>query len=180
MQEKVKYISSDKNKIIEFRSGILAWIDEDTNLMWEVKHEGNFQEKFTYDSAFEYVDEINQMKYAGFSDWRLPNLCEVLSLIHLYDECHKNEMLESDEQQELIEKIRKTTPMPKTNEHGYLKLPLTKFITDNGYWTTTIYGRNWYIDFKNDFCWCDKEYMQNNIICVRGEKKDCYFDNQII
>ena len=29
------------------------------------------------------------MQYAGFNDWRLPTLCEALSLINLYDEWDK-------------------------------------------------------------------------------------------
>lgn len=39
------------------------------------------EDKMTFDAAKEYVKEINEMNYGGYSDWRLPSLKEMYSLI---------------------------------------------------------------------------------------------------
>lgn len=94
-------IQSDQNKIIEIDDNVLAWIDESTNLMWEVKNSDNANYMYAWHKRYvktaqmpssgpfeieikdaaSYVERLNANKYAGFSDWRLPSVEELESLI---------------------------------------------------------------------------------------------------
>ncbi len=53
-------------------------IDETTHLMW---HQNGSQELFDFFDAQIWIDELNKNDYAGFSDWRLPNVEEVISIM---------------------------------------------------------------------------------------------------
>ena len=97
-------VQSDQNKIIEFDDNILAWVDESTNLMWEVKNRESLEHMYVWHKRYvkgaptdgatgsmsyemeirdatSYVERLNTNKYAGFSDWRLPMVEELESLI---------------------------------------------------------------------------------------------------
>ena len=52
--------------------------DATTSLMWE--RDGS-TEKLTYADAERYIEEINSMRFAGYVDWRMPTLEEVMSLL---------------------------------------------------------------------------------------------------
>jgi len=56
------------------------WVvtDAATGLMWQ---QAGSQEKLNYDAAKAYVKELNDQKFAGFNDWRLPTLEETMSLM---------------------------------------------------------------------------------------------------
>jgi len=84
-------IQHDQDKIIEFDDGILAWVDNDSGLMWEVKSKENidfmyvwhknkvadvaeeFKVKFEPEihDCTSYVESLNKEQYSGFNDWRL-------------------------------------------------------------------------------------------------------------
>lgn len=53
-------------------------IDYATGLMW---HQSGSMEYMKYDRIESWLQELNRQKYAGFSDWRLPTLEEVASLL---------------------------------------------------------------------------------------------------
>ena len=53
-------------------------IDRRTGLMWQQSGSNNLM---TYDSADKYIQELNQRQFAGYSDWRLPTLEELTSLL---------------------------------------------------------------------------------------------------
>ncbi len=54
-------------------------IDHSTGLMWQ---QSSVSPRFLcFAQLEEYVDEMNQKQFAGFSDWRLPTLEEVMSLM---------------------------------------------------------------------------------------------------
>lgn len=99
-------ISNQQNVLIEFDDGVKAWLDQETNLMWEIKNVSNinhqyiwsnefiegawFQEKLTdkIKDAFSYANELNKKQYAGFNDWRIPTEKEFKTLIS--KEIHNN------------------------------------------------------------------------------------------
>ncbi len=61
--------------------------DNITGLTWTRKADWNddgtvdADDKFTYDEAQIYVDTLNAQNYGGFSDWRVPSIKELYSLI---------------------------------------------------------------------------------------------------
>lgn len=95
-------IQYDQDAIIEFDDGVLAWVDYDSGLMWEVKDKENIDFMYVWhknkvDDVAEscnpklepeirdctsYVERMNREIYAGFSDWRLPTKEELQSLIN--------------------------------------------------------------------------------------------------
>jgi len=179
-----KHISDSKDKIIEFGSGILAWIDTDTNLMWEVKHQGNYKEEFFYDDIDKYIEELNEIEYAGFNDWRLPTICESLSLIDLYDDWEGEVDAEIFLDLETYFKMLREKREKATSEDNicYLKAPLDEFIVNGSYWTSSLDGgRAFFVNFKEDIFWMYKIYMRNNVICVRdldsSKKRSCFFND---
>ena len=58
--------------------------DNATGLMWEVKDEGSgihdLDNEYTWEAAFAFVRGLNVASFAGYTDWRLPNLLELESL----------------------------------------------------------------------------------------------------
>jgi len=97
--KKSNIISNNPNKIIEFKDNISAWLDNDTGLMWEIKTEENlcywysWKEKNKRDKVslrysmhnekdiFAHADKLNKEKFAGFSDWRVPTIAELKTLL---------------------------------------------------------------------------------------------------
>lgn len=53
-------------------------IDHVTGLMWQ---KSGSAEYMTYEKAREYVQELNRRKFASYSDWRLPTIPELMSLL---------------------------------------------------------------------------------------------------
>ncbi len=53
-------------------------VDRASGLMW---HQSGSEEPLDFFTAQEWTEDINIQKYAGYSDWRLPTVEELLSLI---------------------------------------------------------------------------------------------------
>jgi len=68
----IQYID---NKFEEMEDFI---IDRSTNLMWEKSNSGGV---CTYEEAQEYIEHLNREEFAGYADWRLPTIAELMSLI---------------------------------------------------------------------------------------------------
>jgi len=64
-------------EIQEFNSGNVI-IDRSIGLMWQ---QAGSVETMWYDNTNNWLDELNQNKYAGYTDWRLPTLEEAMSLM---------------------------------------------------------------------------------------------------
>lgn len=96
-------------------------IDYATGLMW---HQSGSERPMKYDKTQSWIQELNRQKYAGFSDWRLPTLEEVASL------------MESQESRDAL----------------YIDSIFSK--DQNHTWTADIYDKNraWAVDiFGGDF-----------------------------
>ena len=156
---KVRKISDDQAKAIEFEDEIEAWIDKDTGLMWEVKTKENIEHEYVWseewigseslsdnaEGAFSYAQKLNELSYAGFSDWRVPTKKELETLL-----------------------TRETV-----NDHC-IKIPLSKN-SISSYWSSTTreysneYSKN--VAFIVDFylgidSWLTKDYS-TMVRCVR-------------
>ncbi|MCP5087084.1 MAG: TIR domain-containing protein, partial [Rhodobacteraceae bacterium] len=60
----------------EDRSDVI--IDHATGLTWQKSGSSNYM---TYQKAQEYVKQLNRERFAGFNDWRLPTIPELMSLL---------------------------------------------------------------------------------------------------
>ncbi len=55
--------------------------DNRTGLTWEKKTVDNVRTNYTWQGALDYVAGLNAANFAGHSDWRLPNVRELMSII---------------------------------------------------------------------------------------------------
>ena len=61
-------------------------VDHRTGLMWEQKTSANNGDTYTWTDAFDvFISSMNTNQYAGYDDWRLPNMKELFSLISDFD-----------------------------------------------------------------------------------------------
>ncbi len=67
---KLKHKKVDKN-------GDITWVNEKTNLMWQdAQYKEGENQNITYGEALNYCSDLT---YAGYSDWRLPNVKEIIT-----------------------------------------------------------------------------------------------------
>ena len=64
------------NKYVNNHDGTVT--DRKTGLMWQQGGSDNYMVR---DQAEEYINRLNNQKYAGYSDWRLPTVEELMSLM---------------------------------------------------------------------------------------------------
>ena len=67
-----KYIVND----FEERGDVV--VDHATGLMWQKSGSGNYM---TYNDALKYIKQLNRERFAGYNDWRLPTIPELMSLL---------------------------------------------------------------------------------------------------
>ncbi len=65
--------------------GIPLILDHATQLLWPQE---SLNRTVTWKGAFEYVEQLNRMGYAGYTDWRLPTIEELASLLEPQQEAH--------------------------------------------------------------------------------------------
>ncbi len=61
--------------------GDVVVVDNATGLMW---HQNGSDDWMSWDEAKEWVEDLNSEGYAGYHDWRLPTVDEVVSLLEQY------------------------------------------------------------------------------------------------
>jgi hypothetical protein len=71
---KSRFIKTDDNTIYDSLTS-LTWMANDSRL--------NLDKELSWDEAHDYVKEMNEKKFGGHPDWRLPTIHEASSL---YDE----------------------------------------------------------------------------------------------
>ncbi len=69
-----KYIEND----FEVQGDGDVVIDHATGLMWQKSGSGEYM---TYQAAQAYIDKLNRERFSGYSDWRLPTIPELMSLL---------------------------------------------------------------------------------------------------
>jgi hypothetical protein len=100
-------IALDQKKVIELYSGISAWVDDETGLMWEVKNAHNLLYMYVWSESRvakveesckvwmedklcmkpavwdcgSYIKRMNSAGYSGHDDWRIPTIDELLTTL---------------------------------------------------------------------------------------------------
>lgn len=118
-------------------SGDLIVIDNRTSLIWEVKTEENKSELYSMGVGASYCSVLT---YAGYNDWRLPNIKELSSIVDL---------------EKTSAPLIDTTVFPNCQSGGY--------------WTSTCYdGSNgWKISFSNGHDYVNSRADDYYVRCVR-------------
>jgi hypothetical protein len=95
-------IARDQKKKITLDSGVLAWADTETGLMWEVKNDGNLKFMYVWSKSRianvaesnmvwmeddvkdceSYIVRMNAKNYAGCDDWRFPTIDQLLIILY--------------------------------------------------------------------------------------------------
>ncbi|GAK59126.1 serine/threonine protein kinase [Candidatus Vecturithrix granuli] len=68
----IRYVDNDFEKQGE------VVIDHATGLMWQQSGSGTYM---NYTKAQEYIKNLNRQQFAGYNDWRLPTIPELMSLL---------------------------------------------------------------------------------------------------
>lgn len=88
-----------------------VWLDKYTGLIWQLDIASNLM---TWNEANEYVNDMNQKKYCGYNDWRLPTI----------------------EEQERVHRYKNLDIAWKYNEKGIN----TNDFARNFFWSSTLLG----------------------------------------
>ena len=67
-----------KTKTTDIAINNKVWQDPDTNLIWQVDIDGK---RYTWDESFEHAKKLNRENYGGYSDWRVPSIDELETII---------------------------------------------------------------------------------------------------
>jgi hypothetical protein len=113
--------------------------DAATGLMWAQDDSGtDVPEGLNWEEALEYVEELNAVNYLGYSDWRLPNVKELQSIV---DYNRSPDTTDSA----AIDPLFDATPI--TNEAGETDYAFYWSSTTHANWTDTEGAAGAYISF---------------------------------
>ncbi|MEA3228425.1 MAG: DUF1566 domain-containing protein [Campylobacterota bacterium] len=53
-----------------------VWQDPDTGFIWQVEVYApkNIEDCFSWEDSFRYAEKLNRENYGGYSDWRVPSI----------------------------------------------------------------------------------------------------------
>jgi len=143
----LKHYEEMQKRVVDIEKG-KVWIDEETELMWEIKQINNIDETYTWDEAFKFAEQLNKEKYAGYDDWRVPTVKELQSLVDF------------------------------TRSEPAIKKPLiNNLLEGENYWSSSpevsdiADGKtSWFVDFCFGFTYYAEKSYKYNIRCVRGKQ----------
>jgi len=83
---KLRENAKEAEESLTYEKGLRLIRDNNTGLIWEVKSvnpaDFNFKgNKYTWDNAKEYVNQLNKRGVGGFTDWRLPHREELRTIV---------------------------------------------------------------------------------------------------
>ena len=140
----------------------LVWQDPDTNLIWQKNIENK---KYVWSDAIEYCKDLN---YAGYSDWRLPNIDELMSLGNI-------KLLIKSSYYDWEKWYEKNKSKRNKNSRGdkfFIKKELVETILDEyGYfWSLTEYNSSyaWRVYFGSGYDYGDNKSNKRYVRCVRA------------
>ncbi len=83
---KAKAKAADKKPLLDNGDGTIT--DPNSGLMWKQTDAWLDSKRFyTWAMHKEYVDKINEEKFAAYSDWRLPSKAEAMTIVDKTKEC---------------------------------------------------------------------------------------------
>ena len=154
--------SDDPDTVITFEDNIDVWKDRETGLFWEVKKRENIEHYYVWSredianadyperntddvkDAFSYAEKLNSENYGGFSDWRVPTIEELKTLLG-----------------------KRADQVGFGDYNLYIKKPLI-LTTHIWYWSSTEHNSNssysWLVSFYNG---SDHDYYQTGSYYVR-------------
>jgi hypothetical protein len=118
--------------------GVVLVCDKQTDLIWQKDYATNK----TWQQAMDYADELNTAKHGGYSDWRLPTIEELVTLIN-------------------YQRYNPASDFPG--------MPNGWFWSSSSYAGSTSYAWNVY-GSNGSVSYCDKTYG-DAARCVRGERR---------
>ncbi len=160
----------------------LDWLDSATGLIWEVKNPQNYDNRYTFDEAFEYAKSLNRKYYNYSGSWRVPTINELMTLgsANLFD--YREKSLRFQTRQHWKEKINGTK-----NGKLFVKKPLSGFMNkqiETWYWSSTqvedfkknlsektverMNEASWTVNFFEGGNYHNTKTQKNSVICVRN------------
>jgi len=162
----------------------LSWIDSKHKLIWEVKTERNYNEKYTHEEALAYALNLNRKHYDKSGKWRVPTIDELMSLgvDKLFDYRNKSSKFHA-------RMDWKKARGPLRNGKLFVIKPFSGFMNqqiDTWYWSSTITedfsikdrdkkdkkvnrlaDTYWSVNFFEGGNYHNNKKEKNSVICVR-------------
>lgn len=129
------------NQLPDTADNWAAVLDANTNLMWEV----NFShQKYKWLDINQRAAEVNQVGLCGHSDWRVPNIDELKSL------------------------VKKGAGSPSIDAAYFPNTPASYFWSSSQY--ASFLNNAWFIDFRNGYAYDNNKKYAEFVRLVRSQR----------